>query len=1129
MKKRIWRKIASVALALTIVLQIPNVPYVYGQDIEEEYVQDNVEDMTVPAHEIDSDVETGIETEIASGTDGGFITEGEFDTSVEVPVYAKEYEGAGEISDAGEQINGIVDGNKVSMTYANPRMVLHQYVAKDNTKAKLILGNVIYSYNISTNTFSEEYTFPESTIHSEGRFYSNQSIADAYIDENTGLLYYGYNSYRNTYSEDEIINVVVYDLENAKVKSTFELTGHIFKSIGADKNGNIYVGTSDYSKSYVESQSLYVLSSTGSVLSKKALDYPINSFSGFCTDGTFYYIDEYMISSYGYDNLMGRLMKGSFKNKTITLNSIYLDFVKNIYFGDYRTPVELLNNEYLVTYQGEVYPLSQITDSSWLLALYTSRNLEMGSEYNYIYNAGVNMVIMGDSVYSLYDNNTIYVYSLSSCKKTKYYSDSNKIFNIKKCGNDLLALETDGTNFFYKKIKSSDFDKVTTTVYNMNNFSVYANRSKEDIVSKFAAAVPADYSASLYSSEGRTTPTYKEYTLSDGTKNTAVKLSNYYRWLAGLTHFGKSASSVWVDAGRGTILLSASDFSHAPSKPSDMSSDFYESAYKGTSNSSIAMNSVSGQYKLLYTIRQFMDDESYVTPGHRNTFLTRNATNIAYGIAPYYVCQTVEYTGNPNPQGTAVKDNNEAAYAWPSAGYFPSEELSTSAYWTVNLNADKLDLSNIRLNVTITDLDTGKIYKRTSSADGLYSSSFWGLYISFAPPEVSGTSYDGKRYKVVLTNLEDSNGMPASLEYTVNFFSYRNKYSVNGGSYYCDEYGRLTTKPPSTDPPSTDPPVKSDITVSYETHVQSYGWQTPVSNGAISGTQGQSKRLEGIRIKVDGNKNLGIRYMTHIQSYGWEKDWKNQGEMSGTSGEAKRLEAICIELTGKDKDKYDIYYRVHAQSYGWLGWAKNGAPAGTAAQAKRLEGIQIVVLPKGQKPDGMIGYSYIELGKAAKNGSSDGMVNYMTHVQSYGDQSYVFDGSVSGTFGEAKRLEGIKIALNTSKTGVSGGITYKTHVQSKGWLGWSSDGAFNGTSGEAKRLEAIEIKLTGNMEKNYDVYYRVHAQTYGWLGWAKNGASAGTSGLAKRLEGIQIVVLPKGSPAPSVLPGAAGTPAYISR
>ena len=208
---------------------------------------------------------------------------------------------------------------------------------------------------------------------------------------------------------------------------------------------------------------------------------------------------------------------------------------------------------------------------------------------------------------------------------------------------------------------------------------------------------------------------------------------------------------------------------------------------------------------------------------------------------------------------------------------------------------------------------------------------------------------------------------------------------------------------------------------------------------------------------------------------------------------------------------------------------KNGQPAGTSGQAKRLEAIQIVVLPKGQMPDGAVGYSYIELGKTAVNSNNAGMVNYMTHVQTYGNQSYVYDGSVSGTFGEAKRLEGIRINLNTSKLGVNGSISYQTHVQTYGWLDWSKDGSFNGTHGEAKRLEAIRIKLSGDAANKYDVYYRVHAQTYGWLGWAKNGESSGTQGFAKRLEGIQIVLLPKGSQPPSISPGASGTAAFIKK
>ncbi len=309
---------------------------------------------------------------------------------------------------------------------------------------------------------------------------------------------------------------------------------------------------------------------------------------------------------------------------------------------------------------------------------------------------------------------------------------------------------------------------------------------------------------------------------------------------------------------------------------------------------------------------------------------------------------------------------------------------------------------------------------------------------------------------------------------------------------------------------------RDTVGVDYRTHVQTYGWQSFVYDGATSGTTGESKRLEGIEIKLGntGSYDLGVTYRTHIQSYGWESSWKSNGAMSGTSGQGKRLEAIQIKLTGADADKFDIWYRVHAQSYGWLGWAKNGQEAGTAGQAKRLEGIQILILPKGETPGGLMGYSYVDYGKnSTSTNSTAGLVNYRTHVQTYGWQGYVYDGSISGTSGLAKRLEGINISLGD--TGYEGGIRYKTHIQSYGWESeWKQDGAMSGTSGEAKRLEGIRIELYGQVAEHYDVYYRVHAQTYGWLGWAKNGADAGTSGLSKRLEAIQIVILPKGSVAP---------------
>ncbi len=145
--------------------------------------------------------------------------------------------------------------------------------------------------------------------------------------------------------------------------------------------------------------------------------------------------------------------------------------------------------------------------------------------------------------------------------------------------------------------------------------------------------------------------------------------------------------------------------------------------------------------------------------------------------------------------------------------------------------------------------------------------------------------------------------------------------------------------------------------VSYRTHVQNLGWQDFVSNGAMSGTSGLSLRLEGIEVKLDTPATeLGITYQTHIQNIGWEADtgrgWKSNGEMSGTSGQSQRLEGIQIKLTGANAEQFDVYYQVHIQNYGWMDWAKNGESSGSQGFSYRLEGIHIIVQPKGSAAPG---------------------------------------------------------------------------------------------------------------------------------------------------------------------------------
>lgn len=323
-----------------------------------------------------------------------------------------------------------------------------------------------------------------------------------------------------------------------------------------------------------------------------------------------------------------------------------------------------------------------------------------------------------------------------------------------------------------------------------------------------------------------------------------------------------------------------------------------------------------------------------------------------------------------------------------------------------------------------------------------------------------------------------------------------------------EEYDSLNSAPASPGTSSTVPATSSTQvpvqapSVGYAAHVQDIGWQDTVSNGELSGTTGQAKRMEAVKISIQNGQNLGVKYSTQVQDYGW-MNYVSDGQIGGTTGQNKRLEAIKIELTGTEAVNYDIYYRLHVQKVGWLDWAKNGETAGTQGLCLRVEAMEIVLVAKGSAAPGTTDRPFLSMPS----------ISYSTHVQNYGWMNPVKDGTIGGTTGQGLRIEAIKINL-ASNGGFSGGLTYSTHVQNDGWQNSVSQGEVSGTTGQEKRVEAIQINLTGEMASYFDVYYRVHIQDYGWLGWAKDGMSAGSQQLAKRIEAIQIKLVPKGQGEP---------------
>ncbi len=294
---------------------------------------------------------------------------------------------------------------------------------------------------------------------------------------------------------------------------------------------------------------------------------------------------------------------------------------------------------------------------------------------------------------------------------------------------------------------------------------------------------------------------------------------------------------------------------------------------------------------------------------------------------------------------------------------------------------------------------------------------------------------------------------------------------------------------------------ETEPSIIYQGYVQTIGWDTEVEDGRTAGSTGRGLRMEGIKIKLDTSLQGGISYRTHVQSIGWQ-NWVSDGEYAGTQHRALRMEALQMKLTGEIASSYDIYYRVHVQKAGWLGWAKNGEAAGTESSSIRVEAVQIVLAKKGTSP---------VLESSSLKPYYKMSLTYRTHVQKIGWQNGVSEGAVSGSVGQALRLEAFTMSLDSC---LGNGIQYRAHVQNIGWQNWQNNGGIAGTTGQGLRAEAIQIRLTGQLAAMYDIYYRVHVEDYGWLDWAVNGASAGTEGYSHRLEALQVKIVLKGSTAP---------------
>ena len=333
-------------------------------------------------------------------------------------------------------------------------------------------------------------------------------------------------------------------------------------------------------------------------------------------------------------------------------------------------------------------------------------------------------------------------------------------------------------------------------------------------------------------------------------------------------------------------------------------------------------------------------------------------------------------------------------------------------------------------------------------------------------------------------------------------------------------------------------PVRPGVT--YRGHVQDIGWQDYVTSGKTSGVEGEGLKVEAFNIRLTNvDENAHIKYETHVQDLGWESEKgqgiKADGAQTGTTGKNKKVEAIRIWLEGLEG--YSVEYRAYVAGQGWQQWVRDGEDAGTTGENLKLEAVQIRIVPKNQsasKP-GVIYKGHIQelgweeewtqegetsglVGEGLKveafnikltNTNSNAHIKYETHVQDYGwerdwKEELPQDGEETGTTGKNKKVEAIRIWLE----GLEGySVEYRSYVTGQGWLDWVSDGVISGTTGQNLKLEAVQIRIVKSEEKVPiipGVTYRGHVQDIGWQDYVKDGATSGVEGKGLKVEAFNI-------------------------
>ena len=307
---------------------------------------------------------------------------------------------------------------------------------------------------------------------------------------------------------------------------------------------------------------------------------------------------------------------------------------------------------------------------------------------------------------------------------------------------------------------------VVADIVPSNGFTAEELQKINTIKSKYAS-IQTNFSGGYFISLPSTNP-YTIGAVKNEVLQAGVDAVNLIRYIAGLPYDVELSAEYSDLCQHGAVLLTAIDkLDHTPSKPGDMSDEFFEKAYKATSSSNLSTVNVPST-----TVFRYMDDNganNLETVGHRRWILNPPMKKTGFGMgATRY---GVMYAFDKSRSGTVDYDY----ITWPSPGVFPTEFVNYILPWSITVNAQKYGTPDVnKITVTVKNVNNGEIWTFSNNSSATPNTYFgvnkggYGINncIIFRPDLSSSFKYqEGDVFEVTVSGLDKN------LSYKIKMFS----------------------------------------------------------------------------------------------------------------------------------------------------------------------------------------------------------------------------------------------------------------------------------------------------------------------------------------------------------------------